>query len=397
MKPSFRALIVLAGILLVPLPSCRGGIGDFKEDLARVRDKKQKENKLKALGNKIPESKPYALDSASVEKFALLSLTCVDQQYPNKPADVLEAEGDVKPTIQVHPSFYGCFDWHSSVHGHWAMVRILKTFPSNPQAPLIREKLTRHLGRENIAAEAATFERSSSGTFERPYGWGWMLRLAAEVRDFKDPDATIFAKNLEPLEQVIVKKIFEYLLKLSVPVRVGTHNNTAFTLVHVWDYATTVGDDKLQVLLKKRGRDFYLKDTDCPLDYEPSGEDFISPCLAEADFMRRILSPEEFRAWFDGFLPVESTPLWESLVKPPVVLDRKDPVIGHLIGLSFQRAWSMKGIASVLTDRDVRKNLLLKSARWHEQEGLTQMSDSGYGGEHWLASFALYALTDTGL
>jgi len=199
------------------------------------------------------------------------------------------------------------------------------------------------------------------------------------------------------LEDVIVERIFEYLFKLSVPVRSGTHHNTAFALVHIYDYAKTSEDDKLLVLLKKRGTDFYLQDRNCPLDYEPSGEDFISPCLAEADFMKRILTRGNFREWFDTFLPVKNPGQWESIVRPPEVLDKKDPKIGHLIGLSFHRAWAMKSIAAILENNDPRRQLLTKAALWHENEGLNMMFKSGYGGEHWLASFAIYLLTDTGL
>ena len=351
---------------------------------------------LASLAAELPEGKPFELDAGTAEKFVLLSLECVDREYPNKPADVLEKDDDVKPPRAMHPSFYGCFDWHSAVHGHWAMVKILKTFPAIAQSALIREKLTRHLGRENIAMEAEYFKRPAGALFERPYGWGWFLRLAAEIRGFDDPDAGIMAKNLEPLEEITVKNIFDYLFKLSVPVRAGTHNNTAFALVHVYDYAASVEDDKLLLLLEKRGEAYYLGDKQCPVHYEPSGEDFISPCLAEADFMRRILPPEKFQAWFDGFLPVSNTALWNAVVKPPEILDKKDPKIGHLIGLDFHRAWAMKGVAAVLDDGDPRKNLLLKSALLHESEGIRQMFESGYGGEHWLASFAIYLLTDTG-
>ena len=209
-------------------------------------------------------------------------------------------------------------------------------------------------------------------------------------------DRSTSGQGLQPLEKILVEKTFDYLFKLSVPVRAGTHHNTAFALVHIYDYAESVQDDKLLLLLRKKGEAYYKGDRQCPVHYEPSGEDFISACLAEADFMRRVLTPEEFRAWFDEFLPVSSTAQWKAVVEPPEILDLKDPKIGHLIGLDFHKAWAMKGIASVLDDRDPRKDLLVKSALFHESEGIRQMFDSGYGGEHWLASFAIYLLTDTG-
>ncbi len=382
-----------AAVALFPAQGCRDKRAEAPED---PRTGRGTAKDLVALAAELPEGKPFPLDAGTAEKFVLLSLECVDRQYPNKPGDVIEKDDDVKPPRAMHPSFHGCFDWHSAVHGHWAMVKILKTFPSIAGSALIREKLTRHLGRENIAMEAEYFKRPASALFERPYGWGWFLRLAAEIRGFDDPDAKILEKNLAPLEEIIVKNIFDYLFKLSVPVRAGTHNNTAFALVHTYDYAASVEDDKLLLLLKKKAEAYYLGDKQCPADYEPSGEDFISPCLAEADFMRRALPPGEFQEWFDGFLPVSSTALWRAVVRPPEILDKKDPKIGHLIGLDFHKAWAMNGIAAALDDKDPRKNLLLKSALLHENEGITQMFESGYGGEHWLASFAIYLLTGTG-
>jgi len=370
---------------------------ELKEHISEARAKKEKEKRLKLLANTIPDVDARELTSKEAERLVLLSLECVARQYPNKPSHVLENDMDLATPKALHPSFYGCFDWHSAVHGHWAMAKILKTFPANNQAFHVREKLNRHFGRESIEAEGKYFERSASATFERPYGYGWFLRLCAEVHGFDDPDALMWSKNLKALEDVIVQRVFEYFFKLSVPVREGTHDNSAFALSHIYDYASAVKNDKLLVFLEKRGRDYFGDDVSCPLDYEPSGEDFISPCLAEADFMRRILDEKEFGAWFDGFMPVGNLVQWKSAVKLPEVLDKKDPKIGHLIGLAFHRAWTMRGIAAALDKKDVRRIVLLRSANWHEAQGLDLMSESGYGGEHWLASFAIFSLTGTGL
>lgn len=376
---------------------CSEKMGALKEHISEARARKEKEKKLKLLADKIPQVDEPEFTSKKAEKLVLLSLDCVDRQYPNKPGHVLENDMDLATPKTLHPSFFGCFDWHSAVHGHWAMVKILKTFPANDQAFHIREKLNRHLGRESVASEAKYFERDASATFERPYGYGWFLRLCAEIHDFEDPDAQMWSKNLKVLEEIVVQRVFEYFFKLSVPVREGTHHNSAFALSHAYDYAESVENDKLLVFLEKRGRDYYEKDRSCPLDYEPSGEDFISPCLAEADFMRRILPGDEFASWFDDFMPLGNLPQWEAAVALPEVLDKKDPKIGHLIGLAFHRAWTMRGIAGALDKKDVRRNLLLRSAQWHESQGLSLMSGSGYGGEHWLASFAVFSLTNAGL
>jgi len=393
----------LGGVLLasclaaLSAARCNDQIVDLKQELSAARSRQQKAGQLMKLAAGIPEVPADELTSSAMDKFALLSLDCVDRQYPNKPGDVLEKDEDLLTPKALHPAFFGCFDWHSAVHGHWALVKALKTYPDGNLAVNIRDALNRHLGREALEAEARYLERSASDTFERPYGYGWLLRLSAEVLTFDDPDAQAWSKNLEVLEGVIVSRVFEYFFKLSLPVREGTHQNSALALAHAYDYARAAKNDKLLVFLKKRGKDYYGDDAHCPMAFEPSGEDFISPCLAEADFMRRILTPGEFRAWIDAFLPIGDLQAWTSAVKTPEVLDRKDPKIGHLIGLMFQRAWAMKGIASVLDKNDPRRTLLVKSAAWHRRTGVGLMADSGYGGEHWLASFAIYLMTDTGL
>jgi hypothetical protein len=329
-------------------------------------------------------------------QFAALSLACVDREYPNKPGNVVDGDDTVRPPRGLTPAFYGCFDWHSAVHGHWALVRLLRKFPDMAEAAAIRKKLDAHLTEERLERELAYFRLERNATFERPYGWGWLLRLQAELHGFDDPDAKRWAKALAPLARHLSGRTADYLDRLSVPIRAGTHPNTAFALVHMLDYARATGDDRLSRAIGKRAREFYLGDRDCPTGYEPSGEDFISPCLAEADLMRRVLGAEEFARWLDGFLPPVTSARFRPMLAPVEVRDPKDPKIGHLIGLALQRAWCFAGLATTLPGEDPRKAIFERLSRLHRHEALEQMFESGYGGEHWLASFAIYLLTGSG-
>jgi hypothetical protein len=352
---------------------------------------------LKTIAASIPAVKADRFDLKLAERLVELSLVCVDKEYPNKPSDVQSSDKSVVPPRTLHPSFFGCFDWHSSVHGHWTMVRILKTFPKIKAATRIRKALDRHLNPKELAGELRYFQGKHHKLFERPYGWGWFLRLAAELATFEDPDAKRWAQATAPLERLLVERTRDYLKRLSVPVRAGTHHSTAFALAHIHDYARIKGERALTKAINVAARRFYLADVGCPTDYEPSGEDFISPCLAEADLMRRVLAPAAFRAWLGKFLPGFASPRFKPMLKPPAVLDIKDAKIGHLIGLMFHRAWAMKGVARALGKQDARAAVLFKLAALHRREGLKLMFASGYGGTHWLASFAVFLLTDAGL
>ncbi|MCP4677175.1 MAG: DUF2891 domain-containing protein [Deltaproteobacteria bacterium] len=344
----------------------------------------------------LPKRTPFSLDKDRAVDFARLSLTCVDQEYPNKPSHVVDSDDSVKPPRKLHPAFFGCFDWHSAVHGHWAMLRLLKTFPKMSVADEIRKTLAHHLTEEKIAKELAYFDGKHHDLFERPYGWGWLLRLAAELRSFDDKDAAAWSTNLAPLCRHLEKLIHAYLETLSVPVRAGTHHSTAFALTHIHDFAAITNSQDLKDIVERRSRDFYGADVACPTAYEPSGEDFISPCLVEADLMRRVLPQGEFVVWLDKFLPPLDSPEFTPLAHPPKIKDRKDPKIGHLIGLSLQRAASYNGIAKSLPKNDPRREVFVALAEVHRDDGLKQMFVSGYGGAHWLASFAIYLLTDAG-
>lgn len=342
----------------------------------------------------VPEQPPSTLDAARAAEFLALPLACVDRPWPNKPSHVYDDAIGFLPPEAVTPAFSGCFDWHSAVHGHWSLVRLLRRFPDLPRAAEARAALARRLTPAHLAAEAAFFAEERSRTFERPYGWGWLLRLQAELEGWDDPQGRAAAAAVRPLAQQLGALLRDYLDRLSLPIRAGTHANTAYALAHALDYARAVGDAPLAAAIETRARAFYGADRDCPTDYEPSGEDFLSPCLAEADLLRRVLAPEEFVRWLDGFLPAADSPAFRPLLAPPEVRDRKDPRIGHLIGLSFHRAGCFEGIARALPPDDPRGPLFVNLARLHVADGLRQMMDSGYGGEHWLASFAIIALTE---
>jgi len=336
------------------------------------------------------------LDDERASTLIALSLECVDRPWPNKPSHVYDAAGDFLPPAEATPAFSGCFDWHSAVHGHWSMVRVLRLRPGLPEAARLRESLDRHLTPELLARELAFFQQERSLGFERPYGWGWYLRLHGELAAWDDPDARRWAAATAPLAALLSERLGSYLERLSVPVREGTHSNTAYALVHALDAAQITGDDALAATIRRRSLDFYSADTACPTAYEPSGEDFISPCLVEAALMRRVLEPTAYPVWLDAFLPAPDDLRFAPLSTPVDVLDPEDPRIGHLIGLAFQRAGSYREIARALPPDHPRSAAYLRLASTHLDAGWSQLYDSGYGGAHWLASFALYALTDAG-
>jgi hypothetical protein len=340
----------------------------------------------------MPTDPMPSLDAARASAFAALSLGCVDRPYPHKSDLVIEGEADLRPPAELTPAFAGCFDWHSAVHGHWAMLQVLQRFPDLPEAPRVREALRAHLTPERLQAEVAVFARPGQRTFERPYGWAWLLRLAADLHRWDDPDAPALAAAVQPLATRLASSLADYLERLSVPVRAGTHNNTAYAMSHALDYAEAVHDTIFAMALKARARAFFHDDRACPAAYEPSGEDFLSPCLAEADLMRRVLPQGAFVPWLDAFLPAPGSDAFRSLASPVEVRDPHDPRLGHLIGLSFHRAAAFRGLASALPSSDPRAAAFLALAARHANDGLAQMADSGYGGEHWLATFGLAAL-----
>jgi hypothetical protein len=320
----------------------------------------------------------------------------VDREYPNKPGNVVDGDETVRPPRELTPAFSGCFDWHSAVHGHWALVRVLKTFPDVRQAREIRAALDRHLRPERIRREVEYFELQRNRTFERPYGWAWLLRLQAELLTWDDPDAKRWSAALRPLADLLSARMTDYLGRLSLPVRSGVHQDTAFALGHALDYARVARDTRLEEAVKAAASRFYLGDRNCPLAYEPSGEDFSPPCLAEADVMRRVLDPDTYSRWLDGFLPAADSDAFARWATPPEIRDLKDPKLGHLIGLNWSRAAFLSGVASVLPGDDPRRGAYAAAADAHCAVASEQMFESGYGGEHWLATFALFHLTAAG-
>ncbi len=350
-------------------------------------------DKPRSVLDTLPLATAVELDMERAASFVGLSIACVDREFPNKPSHIYDGASTFVLPLRATPAFFGCFDWHSAVHGHWAMTRILRLHPDLPEAESITAALDAHLTEGSLGQELTFFKEERSQTFERPYGWGWLFRLAAELHMLGVDQAVDWRFALGPLVDHLKGATLNYLNLLTVPVREGTHANTAFAMAHMADYASIVGDQAFKANLEKRGRELFLNDRHCPTAYEPSGEDFISPCLAEADLMRRFLTQAEFRIWLDNFLPAFESADFAPLLHPVEVRDLKDPRIGHLIGLSFHRAWCFLGIAKALPADDPRIPILTRLAHLHQQRGVTQMFDSGYGGEHWLASFAIMALT----
>src|ERR1700728_3257530 len=250
---------------------------------------------------------PSGFDINAAERFANLALACVHKEYPNKLSHSLNSDADVAPPRKLTPAFYGCYDWHSSVHGHWLLVRLIRTFPDATFAPAAREALRQSLTSDNIAQEAAYLQAEGRASFERPYGLAWLLQLGAELQEWDGLLGRELGANLRPLEEAALLRLSDWLPKLSYPVRIGEHAQTAFALGLMLDYARGAGNQKFADLLAAKARQFYLSDKDCPLAYEPSGEDFLSPCLGEADVMRRVLPGPEFARWLQTFMPQIST------------------------------------------------------------------------------------------
>jgi hypothetical protein len=342
-------------------------------------------------------------DAKAAERFAKLALACVAKEYPNKISHVLNSDTDVAPPRKLTPAFYGCYDWHSSVHGHWLLVRLLRTFPNAALAPAARDALGKSLTAENLKQEAAYVRGEGRTSFERPYGLAWLLQLCAELREWDDDQAREMSANLRPLEDAAVERLKTWLPKLSHPVRIGEHDQTAFGLGLMLDYARSTKNAAFATLVTDSARKFFLNDKNCALNYEPSGEDFLSPCLGEADVMRRVLSQEEFAKWLRDFLPqIPATPRpsaaatgnWLPVTVSP---DPSDPKLAHLDGLNLSRAWMLDGIVSALPPDDLRREALTAAADEHRRAGLAAVTGAHYEGGHWLGSFAVYLTTRRGI
>ena len=376
---------------------------------------------LVACSGSQPSPEPVTVDLADVptriepelaQRFSRLALDCVQKEFPNKISRTTNnAEGIGRPK-DLFPAFYGCFDWHSAVHGHWLLVRLLRDGQLNAETNAeIISKLDANLNPDTIAGELANFRRPERGSWERPYGWAWLLQLTAELREWKadgSEDAARWLSALEPLERDIALATEAWLPKLAYPIRLGTHNQSAFALGLIYDWAETYAADttldvedqnlgaRLAGLIDKTAHDFHNRDVNCPMAYEPSGEDFLSPCLMTADLMRRTMNPIQFRLWFDDFLPGIPTNGRADWLEPAIVLDASDGKLVHLDGVNSSRAWNLFNIARALPDDDPRRASLIASAIAHRDAGVAAVSDEHYSGSHWLASFATYLMTDRG-
>ena len=333
------------------------------------------------------------LTQAEGSHFAQLALKCVNKEFPNKPEHVINDQDDMKSPRAMHPAFYGCYDWHSSVHGHWMLVRLLRLFLELPEAGQIRNALNSNLAAENIKAEVAYLNQPNRQSFERTYGWAWLLKLAEELRGCNDDDGGRWSRNLQPLADALAGKYLSFLPKQTYPIRTGVHPNTAFGLAFALDYARATDNQKLASVLEERSRTYFGKDVNYPAAWEPGGEDFFSAAMMESDLMRRVLKPAEFARWFHRLLPGLSRGEPRSLLLPATVSDRSDPKLVHLDGLNLSRAWCMRNVAAALPRNDSARRILAQAADAHAREALLHVASGDYAGEHWLASFAVYLLS----
>jgi hypothetical protein len=329
-------------------------------------------------------------------RFAELALGCVGIEYPNKIAHVMQGDGDAKPPRDLTPAFFGCFDWHSAVHGHWLLARLARLHPEAPYAGPALEALTRSLTIKKMEGEAAYLAGTGRESFERPYGLAWLLQLAAELREWGTPEARRLDTALRPLVLATRERLTAWIPKLAYPIREGEHAQTAFAFGLMLDWAVAVRDEQFEHLLAAKVRELYLADRGCPMGWEPGGQDFLSPCLGEADLIRRILSPAAYAEWLDAFLPgipTDRTP-W---LEPAIVTDRSDGKLAHLDGLNLSRAWMIEGMLAGLPGDDTRRASLAATAAAHRKAGLAAVTGEHYEGGHWLGSFATYLVTGRGL
>ena len=341
------------------------------------------------------------VDGELAARFARLALDCVHREYPNKIGHVLNSDEDARTPLSLHPVFYGCFDWHSSVHGHWLLVRLLRTVPAEQFAAGMRDQvvaaLQQSFNAEGVTEEVAYFQAENRKSYERPYGVAWFLQLTAELREWQDPLAGAWLETLRPLEEVIVQQIKSWLPNLAYPIRLGTHNQSMFAFGLMLDWAEVAGDMEMAGLIRERTLAFHLEDRNCPLNYEPSGEDFLSPCLMEADLMRRVLDRAEFARWFGEFLPGIPRDGRGDWLATGIVNDPTDGKLVHLDGVNLSRAWNLENIAAVLPEGDPRTASLLAASKIHAEAGIANVSGEHYEGSHWLASFATYLVTKRGM
>lgn len=330
-------------------------------------------------------AEPTALTSTLASRLASIALSHVRREYPNKPDHVLNGLQDAHTPRALHPVFYGSFDWHSCVHSFWLLATLHRVWPGIPEATAIRELFADALTPEKIAGECAYLARPESAAFERPYGWAWLLMLQAELMQQAN-----WHEALKPLAHAFVQRFRDWLPRATYPVRAGTHSNTGFALRLALDYAEIAKDNPFADLLRSAALRWYAQDADCQC-WEPSGEDFLSPALTEAQCMGAALPPEQFRNWFARFLPHLANGKPASLFDPAYVSDRSDGRIVHLDGLNLSRAWSWAGIATLLEPADPVRAMAIGAAQRHLSVALPSIIGD-YVGEHWLATYALLAV-----
>ena len=345
--------------------------------------------KTETVTKSIKTVKAPVLNLEEANRLAQLPINCIHVEYPNKLNQTIGSANDLQSPKTLHPAFYGCFDWHSAVHGHWSLVSLLKQFPDLKDAESIQLMLLTNMSKEHIAQEVLYFQGKHNKSYERTYGWAWILKLAEEIHLWDSPTARQLETNLQPLTDLMIDKYLEFLPKLNYPIRSGEHPNTAFGLSFAYDYAKTVSHSELKSLIEKRAKYFYASDEDCPMTWEPSGFDFLSPCLEEAAIMKRVLPKEEFVTWVEAFMPQLKSKDFQ--LETGRVSDRTDGKLVHLDGVNFSRAWSLNKIAEDLPEYAHLKNI----ANQHINYSLPSIVGDNYEGGHWLGSFAIYALNSS--
>lgn len=351
-----------------------------------------------APDNEPPATNSEAMSSPTPEltleeanRLAALPLACIQHEYPNKLGQTIGGKEDLGEPSVLHPAFYGCFDWHSAVHGHWSLVALLRQYPNLDRAADARRMLQENLSTANISAEVSYFNGPNNKSYERTYGWAWLLKLDEELMHWEDPIAKELHKNLQPLTKLIIDRYLDFLPRLNYAIRTGEHPNTAFGLTFAHDYGVAAGNNTLLSEIDRTARRFYLNDQDCPISWEPGGYDFLSPCMEEIDIMRRVLPADEFHPWLAEFLPAITKAGYTLAVGE--VSDRTDGKLVHLDGLNFSRAWVLYGLTNQYPDE---YGHLLNLANEHTNYSLPNLVGDSYEGGHWLGSFAIYAMKELG-
>jgi hypothetical protein len=336
-------------------------------------------------------SAPPTFGVGIASRFAALALENIAREYPHKLDHTMASDADVKTPRALHPAFHGSFDWHSCVHMHWLLARALRRFPSLSEAEAIETLFDSHFTADAIAGECAYLRRSESASFERTYGWAWLLKLATELRAL---DVARWRDAVAPLAQAFAARFVEFLPRTRYPIRYGMHQNSAFALAFAIEYAEAVDDVRLATACREKAIDGFANDRDAPAAFEPSGTDFLSPALVEAELMQRVLDRATFAEWLAAFLPQFAAALPSALFEPAVVTDRNDGQLVHLDGLNLSRAWCFRRIAAALPAHDPRVRVAQSAAARHLAAGWQGLESEAFVGAHWLASFAVLALDD---